>query len=61
LSDEELEFQVKDRRSVQDFVGFGVMNSFPDATTVAFFCEMLRHSDVLEELFELFDQHLRVH
>ena len=34
LSDEELEFQVNDRRSFEDFVGLGVMNSIPDATTV---------------------------
>jgi hypothetical protein len=37
LSDEELEFQVNDRRSCEEFVGLGVMNSIPDATTVAFF------------------------
>jgi len=35
------------------------MNSIPDATTVAFFRERLRHAGVIEELFELFDQHLR--
>jgi IS5 family transposase len=59
LSDEELEFQVNDRRSFEDFVGLGVMNSIPDATTIAFFRERLRHAGVIEELFELFDQHLR--
>ena len=59
LSDEELEFQVNDRRSFEDFVGLGVMNSIPDATTVAYFHERLRHAGVIEELFELFDQHLR--
>ena len=37
LSDEDLEFQVNDRRSFEEFVGLGVMNSIPDATTVAFF------------------------
>ena len=58
LSDEELEFQVNDRRSFEDFVGLGVMNSIPDSTTVAFFRERLRHAGVIEELFELFDQHL---
>jgi hypothetical protein len=34
LSDEELEFQVNDRRSFEKFVGLGVMNSIPDATTI---------------------------
>ena len=42
LSDEELEFQVNDRRSFEEFVGLGVMNQIPDATTIAFFRERLR-------------------
>ena len=37
LNDEELEFQVNDRRSFDEFEGLGVMNSIPDATTIAFF------------------------
>ena len=52
ISDEELEFQVNDRRSFEEFVGLGVMNSIPDATTVAFFRERLRKAGVIEELFE---------
>ena len=55
LSDEELEFQVNDRRSFEDFIGLCVMNSIPDATTVAFFRERLWHAGVIEELIELFD------
>ncbi|WP_233128812.1 transposase [Synechococcus sp. 8F6] len=31
LSDEEIEFQVNDRRSFEEFVGLGVMNDIPDA------------------------------
>ena len=42
LSDDELEFQVNDRRSFEEFVGLGVMNNIPDATTVALFRERLR-------------------
>ena len=34
LSDEELEFQVNDRRSFKKFVGLSVMHSIPDATTM---------------------------
>jgi transposase, IS5 family len=59
LSDEELEFQVNDKRSFEEFVGLGVMSSIPDATTVAFFRERLRKAGVIEELFELFESHLR--
>jgi transposase len=59
LSDEELEFQVNDRRSFEEFVGLGVMNNIPDATTVAFFRERLRKAGVIEELFEMFEGYLR--
>jgi IS5 family transposase len=59
LSDEELEFQVNDRRSFGEFVGLGVMNDIPDATTVAFFRERLRKAGVIEELFEMFEAYLR--
>jgi IS5 family transposase len=41
LSDEELDFQVNDRRYIEELVGLGVMNSIPDATKVAFFREQL--------------------
>jgi IS5 family transposase len=59
LSDEEIEFQVNDRRSFEEFVGLGVMNTIPDATTVAFFRERLRKAGVIEELFEQFEGYLR--
>ena len=52
LSAEEVEFQVNDRRSFEEFVGLGVMNDIPDATTVAFFRERLRNANVIEELLK---------
>lgn len=58
LSDEELEFQVNDRRSFEKFVGLGVMDSIPDATTVALFREQLRQAEINEELFHMFNQYL---
>ena len=48
LSDEEVEFQVNDRRSFEEFVGLGVMNDIPDATTVAFFIERLRKAKLID-------------
>ena len=60
LSDEEVEFQVNDRRSFEEIVGLGVMNDIPDATTVAFFGERLRKANVIDELFEMFESCLRV-
>ncbi len=59
LSNEELEFQVNDRRSFEEFVGLGVMNDIPDATTVAIFRERVRQTDVIGELFEQFEGYLR--
>ena len=56
---EELEFQLNDRRSFEEFVGLGVMNSIPDATTVVCFRERLRIAGVIEELFEMFETFLR--
>ena len=58
LSDEEVEFQVNDRRSFEEFVGLGVMNDIPDATTVVFFKERLRKANVIDELFEMFESYL---
>ena len=59
LSDEEVEFEVNDRRSFEEFVGLGVMNDIPDATTVAFSRERLRKANVIDELFEMFENYLR--
>jgi transposase, IS5 family len=56
---EELEFQVNDRRSFEEFVGLGVMNTIPDATTIAFFRERLRKAGVIDVIFERFEEHLR--
>jgi IS5 family transposase len=59
LSDNELEFQVNDRRSFEEFIGLGLMDSIPDATTVAFFRERLRKAGLIEELFDKFENFLR--
>ena len=59
LSDEEVEFQVNDRRSFEEFVGLGIMNNIPDATTVFFFRERLRKAGVIEELFEMHEGYRR--
>ena len=59
LSDEEVEFQTNDRHSFEEFVGLGVMNNIPDATTIAFFRERLQKAGVIEELLEMFEGYLR--
>ena len=58
LSDEEVEFQVNDRRSFEKFAGLGVMHSVPDASTVALFREQHRQAGIFEELFQKFDAYL---
>ena len=40
------------------FIGLGVMDSIPDATTVAFFRERLRKAGLIEVIFEHFEQYL---
>ena len=50
LSDEEVEFQVNDRRSFEEFEGRGVMNNIPEATMIAFFRGRLRKVEGIEEL-----------
>ena len=58
LSDEEVEFQVNDRRSFERFADLGIMHSIPDATTVALFREQLRQAGIFEELFQKFAAYL---
>ncbi len=48
LSDEEQVVQINDRCSFEEFVGLGVMNNIPDATTIAFFRERLRKAGVID-------------
>jgi IS5 family transposase len=50
---------VNERRSFEEFVGICVINTIPDASTVAFFRERLRKAEVIEELFEMFETYLR--
>ncbi len=57
LSDEELEFQVNDKRSLEDFVRLGAMRSIPDATTVAILLERFRKAGVIDDLFAIFEAH----
>ena len=59
LSDEEVEFQVNDKRLFEEFDSLGVMNDIPDATTVGFFWERLRKANGIDKLFEMFESYLR--
>ncbi|MEO1145473.1 MAG: IS5 family transposase [Cyanobacteria bacterium J06638_22] len=59
ISDEELEYQVNDRLSFMQFLGLGIEDTVPDATTVWLFREQLHQHSLVEELFEQFGQYLQ--
>ena len=58
LSDEQLEYQVRDRLSFMRFLGLGIEAPVPDATTIWLFREELAKAGVVKDLFDKFNQHL---
>ena len=58
LSDEQAEYQVRDRLSFTRFLRLGIEDSIPDATTLWLFREKLAKAGLIEKLFDRFDQHL---
>jgi transposase, IS5 family len=60
LIDEEVRFQVNDRRTFKEFTGLGIMNDIPDATKVAFFRQLLRKANAIDKLFKMFESYLSV-
>jgi len=58
LSDEQVEYQVRDRLSFTRFLQLGIENRIPDGTTLWLFREKLADAGLIEKLFDRFDQHL---
>lgn len=58
LSDEQVEYQVRDRLSFSRFLGLTIEEGIPDATTLWLFREKLAKAGLIEKLFARFDQHL---
>ena len=58
LSDEQVEYQVRDRLSFTRFLRLGFEDGIPDCTTLWLFRERLAKAGVIERLFERFGQHL---
>src|ERR1700674_4219293 len=58
LSDEQVEYQVRDRLSFTRFLGLGIEADIPDGTTLWLFRETLAKAGLIEKLFERFGQHL---
>jgi IS5 family transposase len=59
LSDEQTEFQIKDRLSFQRFLGLGLGDTVPDANTIWTFREALTRARAVETLFRRFDAALK--
>src|SRR3974390_1754094 len=58
LSDEQIEYQVRDRLSFTRFLGLGIEDGIPDGTTLWLFRETLAKAGLVDKLFERFGQHL---
>ncbi len=58
LSDEQVEYQLRDRLSFMRFLGLGLEDKVPDAKTVWLYREQLARAGVIETLFEDFDGYL---
>ena len=59
LSDDATEFQLRDRLSFMRFLGLGLQDPVPDATTIWLFREQLTEAGAIEELFGAFDAYLK--
>src|SRR4051794_20480366 len=59
LSDDQVEYQIRDRLSFMRFLGLGLADRVPDATTVWLYREKLAQAGLVEALFEAFDAHLK--
>jgi len=58
LSDDQLEYLIRDRLSFMRFLGLGLEDAVPDATTVWLFREALATAGLIEKLFASFNHHL---
>jgi transposase, IS5 family len=59
LSDDQAEYQLRDRLSFMRFLGLGIEDAVPDAKTLWLYREALAKAGAVEELFDLFDTHLK--
>lgn len=58
LSDEQTEFQIKDRLTFQKFLGLSLSDTVPDEKTIWLFREELTKAGIVEKLFRRFEKHL---
>ncbi len=58
LSDDQTEFQIRDRLSFMRFLGFSLGDTVPDAKTIWLFREQLEKANRIKRLFKKFDAFL---
>lgn len=58
LADTQVEYQIRDRLSFARFLGLGIEDEVPDATTVWRFRERLKELGLIEPLFDRFGDYL---
>ena len=61
LSDDQTEYQIRDRLSFRRFLGLSVDGRVPDAKTIWLFRETLTKAGAAPKLFALFNRHLDEH
>ncbi len=59
LSDDQMEYQLRDRLSFMRFLGLGLEDAVPDAKTLWLYREALAKAGAVEALFDMFDGHLK--
>jgi len=59
LSDDRIEFQIRDRLSFMRFLGLSFSDTVPDAKTIWLFREQLTEAKLVKKLFHQFDGFLR--
>ncbi|PCI40849.1 MAG: IS5/IS1182 family transposase [Rhodospirillaceae bacterium] len=59
LSDDQVEYQIRDRLSFVRFLGLGLEDKVPDAKTVWLYREQLAQAGMIATVFENFDSYLK--
>ena len=59
LSDDAMEYQLRDRLSFMRFAGLGLEDAVPDAKTLWLYREALTQAMAVDKLFHLFDNYLK--
>ncbi len=59
LSDDQIEYQIRDRLSFMRFLDLGIEDKVPDAKTVWLYREKLAKAGMVKTLFDKFDAYLR--